>query len=81
MTMKLTVKTKPQTLKSVKWTMDIRGTTVRIPSSLLFIAEDGSVYVVTNKRGREATYTSLASLVETVKNTVIIKNFSTDNRK
>lgn len=72
---------KPQTLKAVNWTMDIKGTHVRIPSNLLFITEDGSVYIVTNKHGDKATYTSLNSLIETVNKTVIIENFSTDDKQ
>jgi hypothetical protein len=54
----------------------LKGTCVKLPSDELFVMEDGSVYVQTKKQGEHVSYTSLSSLIQAVKSTKIIENFS-----
>lgn len=63
----------PMNLKTC--TVEVPGTHVRLPSSLLFITQDGSVYVVEG-RGKTKTYTSLKSLVKQINSALIIENFT-----
>lgn len=57
-------------------TFRVEGVTVEIPSRILFVMDDGSVYVQVKKRGEVVEFASLDYLIKAVKGTRVIQNFS-----